>query len=158
MKIIGEIGEAIRAVQATYGIDLQEIELRPEHREEILHVVIHETCHTAISHAAPWVNALPDTQHTAVDEIAARVLETEVSEQQSLYAHSVESHARELTSTDSAYLSTRSEGSSLFGRRCRILQSASNNYVSTFTRRCSKTPNRLEQRLGVSLGIHPKSQ
>lgn len=97
MKIIGEIGEAIRAVQATYGIDLQEIELRPEHREEILHVVIHETCHTAISHAAPWVNALPDTQHTAVDEIAARVLETEVSEQQSLYAHSVESHARELT-------------------------------------------------------------
>lgn len=97
MRIIGQIGEAIRAVQAAYGIDLQDTEFRPEHREEILHVVIHETCHTAISHSAPWINTLPDDQHTAVDEIAARVLETEISQQLSLYSHSVEGHARELT-------------------------------------------------------------
>ena len=97
MKIIGEIGEAIRAVRATYGVDLQDTEFRPEHREEVLHVVIHETCHTAISHSAPWINTLPDSQYTTVDEIAARVLETEISEQLSLYAHSVEGHARELS-------------------------------------------------------------
>jgi|GEM_PF-2333056 hypothetical protein len=96
MKIIGEIGEAIRAVQAAYRIDLQETNFRPEHRDEVLHVVIHETCHTAISHSAPWVNTLPDDQHTAVDEIAARVLETEISEQLSLFTHSVEGHVREL--------------------------------------------------------------
>lgn len=57
-------------------------------------MVIHETCHTAISQAAPWVNTLPDTQHTAGNEIAARVLETEICEQLSLPAHSVEGHAR----------------------------------------------------------------
>jgi hypothetical protein len=96
MRIIGEIGEAIRTVQAAYDIDLQETVFRPEHREEVLHVVIHETCHTAISHSAPWVNTLPDNEHTAVDEIAARVLETEISEQLSLYVHSVEGHVREL--------------------------------------------------------------
>ena len=96
MKIIGEIGEAMRAVQAAYEINLQNTAFRPEHREEILHVVIHETCHTAISHSAPWVNDLPDDQHTAVDEIAARVLETEISRRLSLFAHSVESHAEEL--------------------------------------------------------------
>lgn len=97
MKIIGEIGEAIRAVQTTYGVELHEIEFRSEHREEILHVVLHETCHAAISLAAPWIHTLPAAQHTAVDEIAAHVLEAEMSEQLSLNAPSVEAHARELS-------------------------------------------------------------
>lgn len=97
MKIIGEIGEAIRLVQTTYGLDLQDTAFRPEHREEILHVVIHETCHTAISLSAPWVNTLPDDQHTAVDEIAARILETEISGKLSKYVHSIEGHAHELS-------------------------------------------------------------
>ena len=97
MKIIGAIGEAIRVIQTTYGIELEDTDFQPEQHEEVLHVLVHEMCHSAISHAAPWVNVLPDSQHTAVDEIAARVLETEISQLLSLPSHSVASHAQELS-------------------------------------------------------------
>lgn len=97
MNIISQLGEAIRTLQATLGIELQDADFRPENREEILHILIHETCHAAISQSASWVHELPDTHHTAVDEIAARVLETEIANQLQLHAHSVESHSRELS-------------------------------------------------------------
>ena len=97
LNIIGEIGEAIRAIQDTFGLRLQDSDFRPEHREEILHVCIHETCHAAISQASPWIHELPEMEHTAIDEIAARILETEIARQLQLPVHSIDSHSRELS-------------------------------------------------------------
>jgi uncharacterized protein (DUF952 family) len=42
--------------------------------EEITHIYLREACHAAIDHCVPWVRILPEGEHTAVDEIMARLL------------------------------------------------------------------------------------
>lgn len=96
MRIIGEAGEAIRAVQKALSLQLADADFRPEHREEILHVIVHETCHAAISQASPWIHELSEDVHTMIDEVAARVLETDIASQLQLCVHSPEGHSDEL--------------------------------------------------------------
>ncbi len=65
-------------------------------REEVIHIFLHEACHAAISHAAPWIHDLAGEEHTAVDELMARFLEKEIGKSLGLFVHSTDEYIQEL--------------------------------------------------------------
>jgi uncharacterized protein (DUF952 family) len=79
---------------------LLEIELKAEDfaagKEEIEHIYLHETCHAALAHTVPWLAGLSEAEHTAVDEIMARLLEKEIAPKLGLFTHSDDEFLDEL--------------------------------------------------------------
>lgn len=77
------------------------IQLEDKHfadgQEEAIHVFLHEACHAAVLNCAPWIHDLPEQEHTAVDEIMARMLEDEIAQELGMKRHSAAEHVRELS-------------------------------------------------------------
>ena len=65
-------------------------------RDEIVHVFLHETCHAAVSALVPWIHRLDEEEHTALDEILARLVEETIGLSLGLPAHTPEEQVREL--------------------------------------------------------------
>ena len=82
-------------IAVTMGINLTDEDFA-EGREELLHIYCHEACHAALVHRVPWLRGLPEGEHTAVDEILARLLEKEFAPQMGLYLHSDDEFLAEL--------------------------------------------------------------
>ena len=95
MEILAELAAVSDQVQTEFGVHPTEVDWA-EAREELVHVFLHEACHAALSAAAPWVHDLADEQHTAVDEVMARLLEDHMARRLGLFAHTPRQHVREL--------------------------------------------------------------
>jgi hypothetical protein len=95
MEILAELAAIAAQVQAELGVRPTEGDWA-DAREELAHVFLHEACHAALSNGAPWVHDLPDEQHTAVDEVVARLLEDHMARRLGLYAHTPRQHVQEL--------------------------------------------------------------
>jgi hypothetical protein len=95
VDVLAELAAISEQVQAELGVCPSEADWA-DAREELVHVFLHEACHAALSCAAPWVHDLPDRQHTAVDEVVARLLEDHMARQLGLFAHTPRQHVREL--------------------------------------------------------------
>ncbi|NLU41051.1 MAG: hypothetical protein GXX08_02480 [Firmicutes bacterium] len=50
---------------------------------------LYEACHAAVLRCVPWIDDLDEDEHTALDEVLARLLETEVADLIGLFAHSL---------------------------------------------------------------------
>jgi len=94
MEILVELAAIAEQVESELGVRPTEDDWA-DAREELVHVFLHEACHAALSNAAPWIHDLPDKQHTAVDEVVARLLEDHVARRLGLYAHTPGQHAHE---------------------------------------------------------------
>ena len=95
MDLLAELAVIAEQVQVELGVRPTEDDWA-DAREELVHVFLHEACHAALSNAAPWIHDLPDEQHTAVDEVVARLLEDHMARRLGLYAHTPRQHVREL--------------------------------------------------------------
>jgi hypothetical protein len=95
MKLFDELRDVVRHVETTLAVRLTDANFA-DAREELLHVFLHEACHAAVSNRVPWIHDLPEREHTALDEVMARLLETELAPRLNLHVHTIEEHAREL--------------------------------------------------------------
>jgi hypothetical protein len=95
MRLFDDLSAILKHVEAELDLQLTENDLA-DGWDDIAHVFLHETCHAALAHAAPWVLDLPDEQHTAVDEVVARLIEDQMARQLGLYVHTPEQHVHEL--------------------------------------------------------------
>lgn len=95
MKLLDEIANTIKHVETEFDVKLDDDNFA-NGREEILHIFLHETCHAALANRAPWIHDLDEEQHTAIDEIVARLLEDHTASSLGLPAHTPEDHVFEL--------------------------------------------------------------
>jgi hypothetical protein len=95
VELWAELAEIAAQVEFELGVRPAQADWA-DAREELVHVFLHEACHAALSSAAPWIHDLPDEQHTAVDEVVARLLEDHMARRLGLYAHTPRQHVREL--------------------------------------------------------------
>ena len=95
VQLLDELRSILARVETELDVHLTGADWA-EARVELIHVFVHEACHAALSSAAPWVHALSDEQHTAVDEVTARLLEDQIAQRLDLYVHAPEQHVREL--------------------------------------------------------------
>lgn len=112
MSLLDELMLIKERVEDKLGIDLKDEDFA-DGCEEIKHIFLHETCHAALAHSAPWIHTLAESEHTAVDELMARFLEKELGGSLGLFVHSTEEFLAELqrypvdiTMEDYRYLST----------------------------------------------------
>ena len=96
MKLLGELAEIIQRLEAEMDVRLTDKDFA-DGRNEIIHVFLHEACHAAVSNSVSWIHDLPDEQHTALDEILARLLENQMSLLLGHSAHTPEEHIHELS-------------------------------------------------------------
>jgi len=95
MDLLKDLSKIKTAVEHALGIGLTDEDFA-DGREEIEHIFLHEACHAAIAHCVPWIHALEESEHTAVDELMARYLEKEIAESGGLFVHSAKEFVREL--------------------------------------------------------------
>jgi hypothetical protein len=95
VELLDELATIAEQVRAELGVRPTAADWA-DAREELMHVFLHEACHAALSNAAPWIHDLPDEQHTAVDEVVARLLEDHMARRLGLYAHTPQQHVHEL--------------------------------------------------------------
>jgi len=95
MDLLEDISNIKRTIERTLGINLQDEDFA-DGREEIEHIFLHEACHAAIAHCVPWIHALEEREHTAVDELMVRLLEKEIAESLGMFVHSTEKFLAEL--------------------------------------------------------------
>ena len=93
MKLLDDLADVVRHIESVLDVDLSDEEFVDP---EFMHVFLHEACHAGVSKCVPWIHDLNDEAHTAIDEIMARLLETEVAPKFGLYVHTPEEHVREL--------------------------------------------------------------
>jgi hypothetical protein len=95
MNLLEDIAEIIRRVEVEFDLKLTDADFA-DGREEIAHIFLHEACHAALAQRVPWIRDLPQEQHTALDEILARILEDHMAGLLGLPAHTPAEHVREL--------------------------------------------------------------
>ena len=95
MKLLNDLTAIHQCVESTLDIRLAD-EHYADGRDEVLHVFLHEACHAAIARCVPWIHTLADDEHTALDEILARLLEGEIGSRLGLRGHTAEEHVEEL--------------------------------------------------------------
>jgi hypothetical protein len=95
MELLGKLKAILARVEAELGVRLTDDDFAAG-REEIEHILLHEACHAAVANRAPWVRDLPEEQHTAMDEVVARLVEDSLATQLGLLAHTPEEHVKEL--------------------------------------------------------------
>ena len=95
LKLLDDLAAIIRQIESALGLRLTDQDFA-DGREEVLHVFLHESCHAAVSHAAPWIHDLDDRDHTALDELPVRLLEEEIGRALGLFVHTPEEQVREL--------------------------------------------------------------
>ena len=83
-------------IDATLGIELTDEDFS-DGREELLHIYCHEACHAALAHCVPWLHDLPESEHTLVDEVLARLLEKVFAPRLGLFLHSDDEFLVELS-------------------------------------------------------------
>jgi hypothetical protein len=96
MRLLTVLADVVRRAESAFGVNLTD-EHFEDGREEILHVFLHETCHAVVAASVPWIHDLPEQEHTALDEVLARLLETELGGAMGFHVHSVDEHVRELS-------------------------------------------------------------
>lgn len=95
MKLLDELTAIVGQLESKLDVHLTDDDFADGH-DEIVHVFLHEACHAALSNRVPWIHNLTDEQHTALDEVLARLLEDRMSSLQGLPTHTPEQHVREL--------------------------------------------------------------
>ena len=95
MKLLGELAEIVEQIESELDLHLTDEDFA-DGQDEIVHIFLHESCHAALSNRVPWIHDVTDEQHTAVDEILARLLEDHMSSLLGLPAHTPEQHVHEL--------------------------------------------------------------
>lgn len=80
MQIIDELLHIIQQIESALDIQLTGQDFA-DGRNEIVHIFLHESCHAAVSRIAPWIHDLEEHEHTALDEILARLLESTIGSQ-----------------------------------------------------------------------------
>lgn len=95
MQIIDELLHIIQQIESALDIQLTGQDFA-DGRNEIVHIFLHESCHAAVSRIAPWIHDLEEHEHTALDEILARLLESTIGSQLNLPIHSNEEIVYEL--------------------------------------------------------------
>jgi uncharacterized protein (DUF952 family) len=94
-SILNDLHKIDRFIETLLGIELMAEDFAAG-KEEIEHIYCHEACHAALAHCVPWVAELPEQEHTAVDEIMARLIEKEVAPELGLFTHSDKEFLEEL--------------------------------------------------------------
>jgi len=95
MTLIENLAAIRTQLEGALGIELTDEDFA-DGREEIVHIYLHEACHAAVSHVAPWICELEEAEHTAVDELMARFLEKEIGRSLGLFVHSMDEFMEEL--------------------------------------------------------------
>ncbi len=95
LRFLSELEDIVQRIESVVGIHLDDGDFAGA-REEIIHVLLHEACHAAVASCVPWIRDLDESEHTALDEILARLLEVEIGTSLGLFVHSADEHAREL--------------------------------------------------------------
>jgi len=95
MTLIENLAAIRTQLEGALGIELTDEDFA-DGREEIVHIYLHEACHAAVSHVAPWICELEEAEHTAVDELMARFLEKEIGRSLGLFVHSTDEFIQEL--------------------------------------------------------------
>lgn len=95
LELVDSLSAILNHVEAALDLQLTSDDLQ-EGYPDIAHVFLHEVCHAALAHAAPWVIDLPGEQHTAVDEVVARLIEDEMASSLGMFVHSPKQHVHEL--------------------------------------------------------------
>jgi hypothetical protein len=96
LKLFDDLAAILGHVEAELDLRLTDDDLA-DGVDDVAHVFLHEVCHAALAHAAPWVLDLPEAQHTAVDEVAARLIEDQMATQLGLLVHTPRQHVHELS-------------------------------------------------------------
>ena len=95
LKLLDEIAEIVEQIESELDVHLTDEDFAGGH-DEIVHIFLHESSHAALSNRVPWIHNLTDEQHTAVDEILARLLEDHISSLMGLPVHTPQQHVHEL--------------------------------------------------------------
>ena len=95
MRLLDKLKNINDLIERICNIKLTEEDFKAGH-EEILHVYLHEACHATVAHAVPRVLSLAVQEHTAVDEIMARLLEMELAPQLGVFVHTPQEQVLEL--------------------------------------------------------------
>jgi len=95
MRILDDLIAAAQQIETALDLRLTDEDFA-DGRDEILHVFVHEACHAAVYHCVPWIRELEARDHTALDEILARLLEDRMGIALGLPVHSTEEHVAEL--------------------------------------------------------------
>ncbi|MBE3518750.1 MAG: hypothetical protein IMW97_00400 [Firmicutes bacterium] len=72
----------------------------------MIHVFLHEACH-ALFYRIPWLKELHDQEHALIDEVLARILESDLSPLFGLTPHTIEEHVEELSHYDLKFRVTK---------------------------------------------------
>lgn len=96
MKLLDELANIIHRLEAEMDVRLTDEDFADGH-QEIIHVFLHEACHAAVSNSVSWIHDLSDKQHTALDEILARLLENQMSILLGYSTHTPQEHIHELS-------------------------------------------------------------
>jgi uncharacterized protein (DUF952 family) len=94
--LLDSLAQIRDVVGAGLDIDLTEQDF-VDAREELQHIYCHEACHAALAHLVPWLEDLPEDEHTVVDETLARFLEKVFAPQLGLFLHSDDEFLVELS-------------------------------------------------------------
>ena len=95
MQLLEDISKIVREIEAQYGLQLTDDQYTYS-REKILRVFLHESCHAVVAGATPWIFDLPEYEHTVIDEILARLLETDIARALGLPVHTAQEQVDEL--------------------------------------------------------------
>lgn len=95
LKLFDDLTNIIREIESALGVHLTDENFK-DGRDEIVHIFLHEACHAAVSNCLPWIHELDDSDHTALGEVLARLLEEEIGLALGLAVHTSEEQVREL--------------------------------------------------------------
>jgi len=95
LKLLDDLTNIIREIESSLSVHLTDEDFR-DGRDETVHIFLHEACHAAVSNCAPWIHELDDSDHTALDEVLARLLEEKIGLLLGLAVHTSEEQVREL--------------------------------------------------------------
>ncbi len=95
LKLLDDLGNILRKIEATFDVHLTD-ENFADGRDEIVHVFLHEACHAVVSSRVSWIHGLDDSDHTALDEVLARLIEEKIGLVLGLAVHSSEEQVHEL--------------------------------------------------------------
>lgn len=95
MTLIEDLAAIKAKLEGTLDIGLTDEDFA-DGREEVFHIFLHEACHAAVSHEAPWIHALVEEEHTAVDELMVRFLEKEIGASLGLFVYNNDEFLNEL--------------------------------------------------------------
>ncbi|MDI6825277.1 MAG: hypothetical protein QME93_12525 [Bacillota bacterium] len=98
-RVLDEMASVVTRLKEDFHLSLTDEDFAFA-RDELLHVFLHEACHAALYRAIPWLLRLHDDEHVLIDEVLARILESDLAPAFGLTPHTVEEHMEEFSRYD----------------------------------------------------------